>query len=69
MASFPLFEEYVGTLVSDDLSLETVFQNIVGPKRKYITFHRLIKVYLDIKKEIYQNLLKNFFIIITCNPS
>ena len=50
MASFPRFEECVGSLVSDDISIETVFQDIVGPKRKYITFRRLIKAYLGYKK-------------------
>ncbi len=36
-------------LVPDDISLEKVFQDIIGPKRKYITFRRLIKVYLKYK--------------------
>ena len=49
MASFPRFEECIGSLVPDDISLEKVFQDIVGPKRKYITFRRLIKAYLKYK--------------------
>ena len=37
MASFPRFEECFGPLIKDkNISLETVFQEISGPKRKYI---------------------------------
>ena len=46
MATFSRFEECVGNLLSSDISLETIFQEIVGPKRKYITFRRLIKAYI-----------------------
>ena len=61
MASFPRFEECIGTLVSDDLSLETIFQEIVGPKRKYITFRRLIKAYLEYKKGNLSENTQKFF--------
>ena len=61
MASFPRFEECVGSLIPDDVYLEKIFQEIVGPKRKYITFRRLIKSYLEYKKGNLSEETQQFF--------
>ena len=62
MASFPRFEECFGPLIKDkNISLETVFQEISGPKRKYITFRRMIKCYLNYKQNKVSQDTQNFF--------
>ena len=50
-------------LVPDNISLEKVFQDIIGPKRKYITFRRLIKVYLKYKDGNLSEDTQKFFFI------
>ena len=61
MATFSRFEECVGNLLSSDISLETIFQEIVGPKRKYITFRRLIKAYIAYKNGEVSEDTQDFF--------
>ena len=55
-ASFPRFEECFGILVKDlNISLQQVFMDMCGPKRKYITFRRMIKAYLNYKNKNRRN--------------
>ncbi len=62
MASYPRFEECFGGLIKDkNISLETVYQEMCGPKRKYITFRRFIKCYLNYKENKVSADTQNFF--------
>ena len=55
-ASFPRFEECFGILVKDlNIKLQQVFMDICGPKRKYITFRRMIKAFLNYKNKNRRN--------------
>ena len=60
MATFPRFEQCFGPLFSDDNTfiLSEVFKEICGPKRKYITFRRMISALLRWKSKKSTN--KNF---------
>ena len=51
MASFPRFEECFGVLtVGKNIDLPEVFKQIVGEKKKYITFRRMIRMYYRIQE-------------------
>lgn len=53
-ASFVRFEQCFGPLFSTknkEFKLVEAFREIVGPKRKYLTFRRLIKAFLRWKKK------------------
>ena len=55
-ASFPRFEECFGILVKDlNIKLQQVFMDMCGPKRKYITFRRMIKAFLNYKNKNRRN--------------
>ena len=64
MASFPRFEECFGVLtVGKNIDLPEVFKQIVGEKKKYITFRRMIRMYYRIQeggKKLSEN-TKTFF--------
>ena len=69
-ASFVRFEQCFGPLFSkiknipnknQKFSLIEAFKEIVGPKKKYITFRRMIKAYLNWKKKLSENFSFNFF--------
>ena len=64
MASFPRFEECFGTLTGEkETDLTEVFKQIVGERKKYITFRRMIRMYYRIQeggKKLSDN-TKNFF--------
>ena len=63
-ASFVRFEKCFGPLFSPknkQFKLEEAFKEIVGPKRKYLTFRRLIKAYINWKLKKSQNYSFNFF--------
>ena len=63
-ASFVRFEQCFGPLFSKKdkkFNLVEAFKEIVGPKKKYITFRRLIKAYLNWKKKLSKNYSFNFF--------
>ena len=64
MASFPRFEECFGVLtVGKNIDLPEVFKQIVGEKKKYITFRRMIRMYYRIQeggKRLSEN-TKTFF--------
>ena len=70
MASFPRFESCFGSTLSSENrteSLQKIFKDLCGKKRKYITFPRLIKSFL-LFKENSSSLCeetKRFFKIIT----
>ena len=50
MCSFPRFEECFGAFFIDkEINLPSVFKDICGKKRKYITFKRLINSYIKYK--------------------
>ncbi len=62
MASFPRFEECFGTLTTGkETDLTEVFKQIVGERKKYITFRRMIKAYINWKKKISENYSFNYF--------
>ena len=63
-ASFIRFEKCFGPLFSPKnkkFKLVEAFKEIVGPKRKYITFRRMIKAYLKWKLKKSDNYSFNFF--------
>ena len=63
-ASFVRFEQCFGPLFSTknkEFKLVEAFREIVGPKRKYLTFRRLIKAFLRWKKKESKNYSFNFF--------
>jgi len=63
-ASFVRFEQCFGPLFSKknkDFKLVEAFKEIVGPKKKYITFKRMIKAYIDWKLKKSNNYSFNFF--------
>ena len=63
-ASFVRFEQCFGPLFSSknkDFKLVEAYKEIVGPKRKYLTFRRLIKAYLTWKLKKSDNYSFNFF--------
>ena len=70
MASFPRFESCFGSTIPSENrteSLQKIFKDICGPKKKYITFPRLIKSYLSFKENSssLNEETKQFFKIIT----
>ena len=63
-ASFVRFEQCFGPLFSPknkQFKLYEAFKEIVGPKRKYLTFKRMIKAYLKWKTKASNNYSFNFF--------
>ena len=63
-SSFVRFEQCFGPLFSSknkEFKLVEAFREIVGPKRKYLTFRRLIKAFLRWKKKESNNYSFNFF--------
>ena len=63
-STFSHFEKSFAFLVSGkDMSLEKIFKEICGEKRKYITFPRMVKAYLAYKNTPNKTSLdlKNFF--------
>ena len=63
-ASFVRFEQCFGPLFSSknkEFKLVEAFKEIVGPKRKYLTFKRMIKAYLNWKLKKSSNYSFNFF--------
>ncbi len=63
-ASFVRFEQCFGPLFSPknkQFKLVEAFKEIVGPKRKYLTFKRIIKAYLKWKAKKSNNYSFNFF--------
>ena len=63
-ASFVRFEQCFGPLFSKknkEFKLVEAFKEIAGPKRKYITFKRLIKAFLRWKSKSSKNYSFNFF--------
>ena len=63
-ASFVRFEQCFGPLFSSknkEFKLVEAFKEIVGPKRKYLTFKRMIKAYLKWKLKKSSNYSFNFF--------
>ena len=63
-ASLVRFEKCFGPLFSPknkNFKLVEAFKEIVGPKRKYITFRRMIKAYLNWKLKKSENYSFNFF--------
>ena len=63
MATFPRFEQCFGPLFSDenDFIISEAFKEICGPKKKYITFRRMILAFLNWKSEKSKNKNFNFF--------
>ena len=62
MATFPRFEEcFSGITKEMNLKLENVFKDLCGEKRKYITFRRFLKGYLNYIKNNVSNDTKTFF--------
>ena len=62
--SFVRFEQCFGPLFSPknkQFKLVEAFKEIVGPKRKYLTFRRMIKAYINWKLKKSQNYSFNFF--------
>ena len=63
-ASFVRFEQCFGPLFSPknkEFKLVEAFKEIVGPKRKYLTFRRMIKAYINWKLKKSNNYSFNFF--------
>ena len=63
-SSFVRFEQCFGPLFSSknkEFKLVEAFREIVGPKRKYLTFRRLIKAFIRWKKNESKNYSFNFF--------
>ena len=63
-ASFVRFEQCFGPLFSPknkQFKLVEAFKEIVGPKRKYLTFRRMIKAYINWKLKKSTNYSFNFF--------
>ena len=63
-ASFVRFEKCFGPLFSSknkQFKLVEAFKEIVGPKRKYLTFKRMIKAYINWKLKKSNNYSFNFF--------
>lgn len=64
-ATFQRFEQCLGPLFSDncDFILSEVYKEICGPKRKYITFKRLLSSYINWKSNKSKNKSFNYFMI------
>ena len=64
-ATFQRFEQCLGPLFSDkgDFILSEVYKEICGPKRKYITFKRLLSSYINWKSNKSKNKSFNHFMI------
>ena len=63
-ASFVRFEQCFGPLFSTknkQFKLYEAYQEIIGPKRKYLTFKRMIKAYLKWKSKSSNNYSFNYF--------
>ena len=63
-ASFVRFEQCFGPLFSlknKEFKLVEAYKEIVGPKRKYLTFRRMIKAYINWKLKKSNNYSFNFF--------
>ena len=63
-SSFVRFEQCFGPLFSSknkEFKLVEAFKEIVGPKKKYLTFRRLIKAFLRWKSKASKNYSFNFF--------
>ena len=63
-ASFVRFEQCFGPLFSSknkEFKLVEAYKEIVGPKRKYLTFRRMIKAYINWKSNKSNNYSFNFF--------
>ena len=63
-ASFIRFEQCFGPLFSlknKDFKLVEAYREIIGKNKKYITFRRLIKAYINWKKKISNNYSFNYF--------
>ena len=63
-ASFVRFEQCFGPLFSinnSNFKLVEAFKEIVGKKKKYITFRRMIKAYINWKKKTSNNYSFNYF--------
>jgi hypothetical protein len=63
-SSFVRFEQCFGPLFSSknkEFKLVEAFREIVGPKRKYLTFRRLIKAFIRWKQKASNNYSFNFF--------
>ena len=63
-SSFVRFEQCFGPLFSSknkEFKLVEAFKEIVGPKKKYLTFRRLIKAFLRWKSKASNNYSFNFF--------
>ena len=62
-ASFVRFEQCFGPLFNSikNFKLVEAFKEIVGKKKKYITFRRMIKAYINWKKENSKNYSFNYF--------
>ena len=69
ISSFLLFEKCFGPLLNkeDPNFLIDVFKEICGPKKKYITFGRLISAYIKWKSNAYKNENFNKFMNIVFN--
>ena len=63
MATFTRFEQCFGPLFSDEnnFSISEAFKEICGPKKKYITFRRMISAFLNWKSGKSKNKNFNFF--------
>ena len=63
-ASFPRFEQCFQPLFNDvNISLDSIYKEICGPKKKYINYPRLVKSYIKCKSQQgnISNNLKYFF--------
>ena len=63
-ASFIRFEQCFGPLISQKdpkFKLVEAFKEIVGTRKKYITFRRMIKAYINWKKKSSENYSFNYF--------
>ena len=64
-ASYPRFQQSFAALVGNSkIDLFQTFKKICGERKKYITFGRMIKAFLQNKKDKNQIDLQNFFNLI-----
>ena len=62
-ASFPRFEKCFQPLFNEaNITLDAIFKEICGPKKKYINYPRLINAYRRYKSGNTSNYLKVFFL-------